>query len=145
MFAPEFLYKLSPRDEQVTWLDPLWQRTSQGTAAVSVSSPAIVVPDGRLFLLQHVFSFALGGGAQTTTYHELILQNPDLVTDMYLDINPNTGVAGGSTLIRWDGSVWVPPRWRLFAKGTFSAGAVINTVTLTAHGVLIPIGNVQRV
>lgn len=150
MFLPESLYLLSARDQQVTWLDPLFTGALELTAAVADLQQNYVVPDGRALLLQSVHVFGSGGGAQTCTYIEIALDLPGSpLTYTYLSSNypgsPGAVAAVQTRTQQWSGALIVPEKWRVAGAAGFSAAAVPNSVFLSVAGLLIPIGNVQRV
>jgi hypothetical protein len=148
MFFPESLYLLSQRDQQVSWLEPLALRDTfaAGIAAANIQRLVYTVPIDRLLILQAFSFLATAGAAQT-------------VNDVRIDIVPRLsaeivrvwsadsrymstgGVAGGN----WTGSILVPPQYTLRANFLFNAGAAANFFDLGVHGLLIPVGNVQRI
>jgi hypothetical protein len=146
MFFPEFLYRLSQRDQQVTWLDPVVSFQQDAQLAVNVSV-TFTVPDARALVLQHASIVASPSGAQTSTLREIVLRVPGVGTTNsgFLKREETTGAGGQDFFLDWQGSAIIPPQWRIIANGTFVGVATANTVNLTVLGILIPIGNIQRV
>lgn len=145
MFVPEFLYRLSQRDEQVTWLDP---RLFDEVAAVAAASVTVqdVVPEGRVLLLQSACATQTPGAGQNIT--RLTLQVVGQVANapaVLLATDSTIGAANDQSDINWSGSIIVPPGWTVRGSGAFSAGVAVNNVRLSYAGVLIPVANVQRV
>jgi len=145
MFFPEALYLLSQRDQQVTWLDPVYNAAATGSAAASVSSPAFTVPSSQAFVLQNVQGYADPGAGQNIALLEVYIGPPSpgtqfvrLVSDVLVK------AADVNAAVHWSGSLIVPPAWRIIAEGTFNAGVQVNTVRLGVMGMFIPIGNIQR-
>jgi hypothetical protein len=141
-FFPESLFLLSDRDRQVTWLDPLITspESSQSLATFEVN---YTVPEGRVLLLQSAHAVAVGGGAQTCSEIGLAVRTTSLGTYTYLNSDFETA-AGPDREVSWRGSVIVPERWLIIADAVFSAAAVANFLKLSIFGMLVPIGNIQR-
>lgn len=149
MFLPEGLYTLSARDQQVTWLDPLFTRVELVAAAADLQAN-YVVPDGRALILQSVHTYGEGGGAQNCTYIEIALDLPGSpLTYTYLSSHylgaPGAAVIGNNRAQMWSGSIVVPEKWRVAGAAGFSAAALANSVFHSVVGLLIPIGNIQRI
>lgn len=147
MLFPELLYQLSSRDQQVTWLDPYLRFVDQSTAAVDVSS-TFTIEDGKALVLQSATVEATPGGAQTTTWTKLLVRGPistDLNQSAYLAGSFTASGENAAKFLNWSGSLIVPPQWRITGRAVFSAGAIANNVRLSLLGVLIPIGNIQRI
>jgi hypothetical protein len=145
VFFPEFLYQLSARDQQVTWLDPLIQDQAT-TALLADISVDITVPDARILVLKNLTSQALPGAAQNvSTFHLLSLVPPTPGTNsIELTLIRNALAVGVNSILTWTGDVLVPPGWRVRARAVFNAAAAANTVGLDVVGILIPVGNIQR-
>jgi hypothetical protein len=143
VFFPESLFLLSDRDRQVSWLDPLITspESSQMLATFEVS---YTVPNGKALLLQSVHGVAVGGGAQTCSEIGLAVRTTSLGTYTYLNSDFETA-AGADREVSWRGSVLVPERWLVLADAVFSAGVAANFLKLSIFGMLVPIGNIQRV
>lgn len=143
-FFPEALYLLSDRDQQVTWLDPVLFEANVSLAQLNVIS-AFIVPTGRLLLLQNAVGDFAAGAAQTVSNAQIVVR-PVATPNPYTLIAVNYyGPAVQQRFINWSGSIVVPPGWQVQADGVFSAAAAANYVDLAISGLLIPIGNVQRV
>lgn len=152
-FWPEGLYQLSARDRQVTWLDPLLDGPTGATLvgplrSVTIGTDGSVsrqVPDGRVLVLQSVVGyFAPGTAANANTLARLLIRPPTAGTlEVWLREQRQAAAAGFSTELAWQGSVIVPPQWFVQAYGEFDAGAD-NEIALNIAGILIPVGNVQR-
>lgn len=142
MFFPESLYLLSQRDQQVTWLEPVIQRSTSTSAAVSISH-AFAVPEGRALLLQHAHVRAIGGAAQLNTVRSLYLDRPG-APEVYLDRSLTAGPVAGEAFLEWQGSVLLPAGWRVTTSSTFDAAANPNSLYTSLAGLMIPIGNIAR-
>lgn len=147
MFVPEFLYQLSARDQQVTWLDPI-ARVFVASVAAATVIPSFTVPTDRVFILTNSHISGVGGGAQTVARIALALTPPGGL----VAAGPNVDVEGlevpgapNIARLSWTGELMVPPAWMVSAIVLFSAGAVANTVNLNLNGCLIPVANIQRV
>lgn len=144
MFFPEFLYQLSARDQQVTWLDPQLGTVVTSTAATSVSS-SLTVPDARLLVVTALNLEAAPGLAQNIT--QMFLGFFNVATNVLASLTEDLVAKGANAAssIDWQGEIVLPPGWGIRATGSFNAAAAANQVILTVAGILIPIGNVQRV
>lgn len=145
----EFLYELTPRDMQQSWLDPVIV-TANGLSAASVVLATYEVPVGRCLLLRSSVVNADGGGAQTVDRVTLELLPPDesvIAVAISEKITTNVGNAAAkiSMNTEWSGEIVVPQEWTLRARGNFSAAVSANSIELHVVGLLIPIGNIQRI
>lgn len=142
---PELLYQLSGRDQQVTWLDPVIVRVATSTAAAQVNA-TFTVNTGRAFVLTSAIAAAVPGAAQNITDLSLVLQEPTGTTNVGLtgvEVTPAAGLA--FQRLNFSGEVVLPPGWKVIAVGTYSAGVAANQTILTLTGILMPVGNIQRV
>lgn len=145
MFFPEFLYQLSKRDQQVTWLDPRFAQESASAAALGATVEVLQVPDGQCFILQTFFAEAIPGLAQGVTRILLELIPPTGgLTQRIAGAHWTPAVANQTRETQFSGSLLIPPGWRLQARGGYDAGAAANTITGDVNGIFIPVGNVQR-
>jgi hypothetical protein len=76
VFFPEFLYQLSGRDQQVTWLDPSFSAVGDSALNVFVTVDALTVPSDRVLVLQSVVGMAEPGAGQNVTDIRLQLFAP---------------------------------------------------------------------
>lgn len=145
MFFPEFLFKISQRDQQVTWLDPFFSADGLNLANVSVSA-ASIVPEGRALVLTHAFGrFTPGAGQNFTVLQLFYDKGSGILPAMPLKESRTAGAANAIGLLDWQGQVVLTPGNRIVVTGTFNAGAAVNAVEVRAAGMLLPIGNIQRV
>lgn len=143
MFFPEALYLLSQRDQQVTWLDPVFAGVQQSDLLTTVST-FYDVPDGRALILQNAHLHATPGAAQNRTGMQISVFRADVVA-ANVHLRRDFAAAAGVGVLHWVGSIIITPGWRLMGRGSFDAAANANIVDLKVAGLLIPIGNVQRV
>jgi hypothetical protein len=146
MLVPEFLYQLSGRDQQVTWLDPRIQRVSESQASVSFSTVADIVPEGRALILLNASLLVAPGGAQTvnaaSAFIAVVVPNGPTRRIATLNFTP----AGAEDVaLNWVGQILLPPGWGLLGGAAFNLGVAANVLTFDYFGVLIPVGNIQRV
>jgi hypothetical protein len=141
---PEQLYELSARDRQVTWLDPFYQRATQAAAAVNLSLVWGQVPEGRVLFLQSLAVRVIPAAPLIANSGWAGVQVPGasvvahILTGMPFTTPPTPSV------FMWQGSILVPPRWQFEASVDFS-GVGAHVIEGFAIGVLVPIGNIQRV
>lgn len=146
MFFPESLYLLSSRDQQVTWLDPVFNRQTLTSNSAGISTPNYTVPESRALILQNVSSFGTPGAATQCTSLDMRAQGPD-GQDMTISIGfPSAAPPVLQSLVwNWNGSLLIPPRWNIYTRASFTGAAAANTAAQTLIGVLIPVANIQRV
>lgn len=144
MFFPESLFLLSSRDQQVTWLDPLIRRISATIAAGTVEAFE-EVPVDRALIVQSLAMHALPGAAQNIENMAIALTPPGNGARIFVTVDRTTRAVNLQAALNWTGSIIVPPGWNVTVSGGFGAAAVANSVVLDIIGMLIPIGNVQRI
>jgi len=154
MYFPEYLYRLTPRDEQVTPLEFVTQRlTNTVSNTTTVSSSAYTVPLGKLFLLQSsVMRFSCDAIASIGLYALTAFIDPTTTAPGVSYDNANldgatNGHTNDGTTIRWRfggayPDILVPEGWQIYAQSTNDALAgSLATVDLQISGILIPRGN----
>jgi len=144
VFFPEFLYQLSARDQRVTWLDPLITDLTTLASSLQIDVP-VIVPEGRCLVLKNAVTEADPGAAQIVNVIALGLVTPSLSNFIELQINRTPFAADTTAIPSWQGEVVVPPLWQITARGVFNAVVAANRVRLDIVGILIPVGNIQRV
>lgn len=145
MLFPEFLYQLNARDQQVTWLEPLFTQINPAAALQAAWSELVYqVPNDRVLVLTHVFASANPGGAQGVTDLAIFARVPLSSPAYRLLFFSETIVAGLTRATRWQGELLLPPGWQIAISATFDAAAVANAVSADVAGVLIPTGTIQR-
>lgn len=145
MFFPEFLYQLTARDQQVTWLDPTLRADSTSAAAASVSSTIFTIPQGQVLILLNAMCRGTPGGAQFVARTRIDVLPPAASNNFFLASDDTIGGAGLSLSVTWTGEVLIPATWQLRGVADFNAGAVANTIEFHFMGILIPAANIQRV
>jgi hypothetical protein len=143
MFFPESLYLLSARDQQVSWLEPVFFREEVLDTQVGLEIQ-YQVPQGRCLLLQTAVGDGAAGAAQTCDNLQVLARPPTANVQTYLAVSWYGGALQGR-MVNFSGSVIVPELWIVMAQANFSAAANANFVHLSISGLLIPIGNVVRV
>lgn len=143
-FYPELLYQLSARDQQVTWLDPILDAASTAAAAVNPTA-SFLVPEGRCLVLQAAVVKGSPGAGQNITRMFLSIQTLVGTASRDLKFDDTDRAADFRVALDWQGSILIPPGWRLHGSVQFNAGVQVNTTELNTYGLLIPIGNIQRV
>ena len=143
MFFPEVLYRLSKRDEQVTWLDPVASRISATLAGINPVA-IYTVPNDRVLVLTAACIEATPGVGQNILLKVLHTRPPTGGTNVTFRSDYVAGGVGVQQGMDWDGEIAVPPSWTVNGNVLFNAGAVASTATLMMHGLLIPVGNIQR-
>jgi len=138
----EFLYQISGRDEQLSWLDLVLFEQNVAAAAGSVLSSGNAVPERNIMVMRSACVECTGGGAQLTTGVALLLINPSASRNHIVAASYEINFQ--SHALNWSGELYIPPGWLVRAQGTFNAGVALNTTRLNYNGVQLPLGNVQR-
>lgn len=146
MFVPELLYQLSERDQQVTWLDPVFVRVGPTvSAATQITETVYTVPSDRALCLQN-FNVILDPGAAQTVRRANLAALPTTGTlQVVIRAEEWADAINEERVLHWAGSIIVPANWRLQTFSAYDAAAAGNSQDTTIIGVLIPIGNIQRV
>lgn len=97
-------------------------------------------------MLTNMVGVSAPGAAQTALRIFLRVQpvSPGATVYIIAENDLNAAAAAEEMSINWSGQMIIPPNWRLGAQATFSAGAVANTIRVDFYGILIPVGNIQR-
>lgn len=143
MFFPESLYQLTQRDLQVSWLSPVhvFESVSLPAAGVSVL-PVNPVPLGQLLIVTNLVNTANRGGAATISEQRILLTRPGFAGPLITAARPP---APTRNFLAWTGQLLVPAGWSVQFDADFSVAAAGNEVQGSVSGMLIPIGNVQRI
>jgi len=144
MFFPEFLYRLSARDEKVTWLDPRNERIVVILANAQVNAD-VSVPDSQVLILMAAQVTGLPGLAQNVASNLLQIIPPGQANSMELKRQSAALAANVISDLDWQGEIIVPPDWTVRAAVAYNAGAVNNETRLSLFGILIPVANIQRI
>jgi len=144
MFFPESLFLLSARDQQVTWLDPFFERSSLSTPAASLSLVFGQVPRDRALVLTNLVARCIPGAASNFLDGFIGILDPSINLRILKGSDPTPPAATRQGYISWSGQVLVPPLWQFQMDVNFSAVAP-NGIEGFAIGMLVPVGNVQRV
>lgn len=145
MLFPEALYLLSPRDQQVTWLDPLAQQISNAAVAVAVDSGIIRAPIERALILLNTAARVEPGAGQTSNSLNVRLVPPTVGSGQIVLTQQNYTATATTFNLIWTGQIIIPAGWGIVATGNFSAApANPNNTFLNVIGMLIPTGNIQR-
>lgn len=140
---PEYLYKLTARDEQVTPLEifSVFDTDSVALAQITLLSP-YVVPEGKILILNNVDYEVDAGGAQFPLNAGLTYFPPR-----------QSGSAGNLASVNFDAmlstpckesiqcDIALPGGSSLLGVANFSAGGIANTFSISLYGILIPRGN----
>lgn len=145
MFVPEFLYQLSARDQQRTWLDPVLVSLSANVAGVEFNSNVFLIPNDKVMIVNNLVLAADPGAAQACIALQLSLLVPTALSFIPIARTTFAAVLNENQALNWSGSLVAPPGYAVNMLGTFDAGVAANQITGTVVGILIPVGNIQRV
>lgn len=145
MFVPEFLYRLSARDEQVTWFDPVYDQVGQSSTGANHVNVSSAVPTGRAWLITHILATGNPAPAENVIAINITLLDPLGTERLRLRDLEQALVGGAIAEALWNGEIMLLPGWTVRSAVSKNA-AVSNMISfLNVFGVLIPIGNIQRV
>lgn len=138
----EDLYQLTPRDEQVTWLEQnmTWMQLS---ASQSTISTFFVVPQNRVLILDHIMMVGEAGATQTTDLMQaLVYQNTiggALAGALFIEREATSPVR--KNISRNFQKTMIGPGQILWMGILFSAAVNPNFAQISTNGLLIPRGN----
>lgn len=142
---PDFIYRLTPRDEQVTPLESVTYYHTESLVSTYVdideSLGAYRVPAGKILLVNTLAVDFSAGAAQNLDSYKIYLKNSSATNDATLTGHSRILTGRYGTQGHMFGSIIVPSEWYICAVALFSAGAAANQITLGMTGTLIPRGN----
>jgi hypothetical protein len=143
VFFPEFLYRLTQRDQALTWLDPVWAESDAIVATTAPNGTVLTVPQDRLLLVQTLSLVGLPGAGQNNTFLRATIRPPQ--GNQSIRLVQEAFTTAGNHTANWQGSAVVPPSWSITFESVFDAAVNPNQVICSAGGMLIPPGNIQRI
>lgn len=143
MDIPDILYRLSPQDRQSYPYAEAWMRNAGTSSAAASVAATIMNVENRVLLLSHIMVIAQPGAAQNVVDIQITIRPPDGSEDHWVDGKRDDGAATRNGYLTWQGSIVVPPRWRVLGWGIYNAGANANATTVTAAGIVIPLGTLR--
>jgi hypothetical protein len=145
----EWIYGLTPRDQQQAQCESVSQDTGALTSTLISWGTGFSVPTDRCMLLQSAAMFAQGNGGQLALGVFLIVAPPGVPGTAPPTFTRLCGEspAAARALIAIDrqfNDLLILPGSRILAFGSFDASAVANTLRLWVTGLLIPRGNIGQ-
>ena len=144
---PDFLYRLTPRDQQIIPIELVQQKLTINDTAVDVQTPAYVVPLGRMLILTAVTLQCTPGATAVPNWLQFAMFNRgDTVTNKFVIIGrdfearvPNTGqiTYGGEFT-----NPMIPEGSSLVGIGNFTNAVAANDMQVFFMGYLIPRGEI---
>lgn len=145
MFFPEFLFQLSSRDQQVTWLDPVFAELGGTGTGINLVSGFYTVPDARCLILQSARATADVVGGEIIENVRIVVTRDQSIFYTLAEREVVGGAANTLYAVNWSGSILIPPGWLVAGAGSKNLAVQVGTIAASIFGLLIPIGNVQRV
>lgn len=141
----DFLYQLTPRDEQVTPLDLLYQTVGNTAVSTSLGASFFTLAN-RALLLQGLTCIAEGAGAALVQRLQVTLQRaapftPITIFEFFHRFVP-AGVASMDFQI-YPAHLVIAPNHVIVVAVTLSAAVAGNNVNLNVAGINIPRGNLS--
>lgn len=144
MIFPEALYELSPRDRNVTWLDPLVLHLDNGGGAAAGSQELVVeIPEGRVLMLHSACMAVRTLAVETTTL--MLLQAQRFVGGVEFNLKQAFPGVTGRSQLDWQGEILIPSELRVRAFFSFSGVVQNKVIDFDLFGMLLPVGNIQRI
>lgn len=137
---PDFLYKLTERDQQVTPIEIVLNTANNSAAGTQLQIQIYTVPKGKILLLETVGVFAIPGTSQYLVNWGLVVSNGAqscIVAGSQNPVTTSLSYKGGQVF----GPMSVGEGSILTVNGIFNAGANSNSFTAAFSGILIPRGN----
>lgn len=149
----DYLYQLTPRDEQVTGIEFV-NRNITASGAVVFLQAQYVVPAGRALRLTNAHAFATPAAATAVVSMDIGAYLPQDPANLWLIESPGvnttnlgTGIiaafnapANTPIVTHWDGEIWLPPDAILNLRASFAAGILGNRCDMSFSGLLLPRG-----
>lgn len=139
---PDYLYRLTPRDEQVTPLEIVIESANNTLNNVQVDATLYTVPQGKMFNLKSV---ALASESPVANTPQELKLNVTYGGSTIRLIQSPMVVRVGTTLDFGAYSqftdVWLPSGAVIYARAEFDVAAATNKVIGSITGVLVPRGN----
>ena len=145
---PESLYRLNPSEVQSGETMKTWRRSATfAQNAVVVAVGLDLIPRDRALLLQHVAVECYGGGA-TALPTTVVVRAFQAASTKYYGILARSFPDNKQDVRSGNASeqcgLLLPPNYGLLAQAVFAVAAANNSITFSAHGILIPRGNIQQ-
>lgn len=144
----EQLYRLSARDEQLSWLQPVILGQLQGAASTAVGA-GWTIPKSALVVAKKIFVRAIPAAGQRALLVQALLSPPEPSTAFVLlgskDVSNIPTVALQHDLTVELGDMYISENWRITGQVLYDAGVGFNQLNVSFTGVQIPNGNVDRV
>lgn len=137
---PDWVYKFTPRDEQVTPLEIFINADNKTLASTYLEVPVFVVPLDRILILTSVTFQVLAGAGQSADYSHLYFTGSGGSVYTAIAKAWERRVAGVE-IATIDCEVHIPGGTTIVAANFFDVGAVDNIAEHTVTGILIPRGN----
>jgi len=135
------LFRVTPRDAQITPLDLIVQRSNRSAASTGMFS-AMQVPFSSVLVLKSASLEATGGGAQIAQLAFISIATENNALTHILNIDRSTTLQ--RLYLRNDyAELYIPPGWFIRADAVFSAAVSNNAVDFSVVGHLVPRGNVS--
>jgi len=142
---PDYLYKLTPRDAQVTPLEIVQTSGGVSQATVTVGSGNIyTVPKGKVLAISSLCGVGAAGAGQTfLSWWAQYLVNGSLNNSVIIAGGTLTSGAGQlNTINPMNNMIYIPEGGVINGTGYFSGSAAANSFALHLTGLLIPRGNI---
>lgn len=144
----DYLYELTPRDMQRSWLDPLAFKVLNSVVAINVNN-TYVVPTAQALILYSANVASFAGATQTVTSQDLYIsaEGDAALVRIVGQTAAESSSAGPTPILNlnWSGYIVVPQLWTIRATSIFSGSVNANQSEMSLIGMLIPAGNFQRV
>jgi len=139
---PDWLYSLTPRDEQVTPVE-IFNSSAELTAnSADIDGVGFVVPVDRIMVLSKYQGYGVPGGAQVVVFPIEVYIARVVGASVRSALERNLPGANNVSFNGLpQGSIFIPGGLGLFAHIVFNSGVAANTVRLDWQGILIPRGN----
>lgn len=142
MILLEQLYRLLAADEQTRLLDPFIRRNIDSLNDITINRQ-FDVPERHALLLTHALLIARPGAGQIVNNAHIFAQPPNApVAELAAQVNALAANAVG--LISWQGELILPAGCNVLGRSAYNAGANVNQQEFQIAGMLIPLGNIER-
>lgn len=143
----DFLYQLTPRDLQVTWVEFFFRAASLTQNAATLNLDVALVPEGRILVLQHASIMmtcpATVGAKRCHVTYEGVTDGAIFAPLAAMIDFHRTGATPTGEVFQhsWHQLGHVPQGATLRASAVFTAANIGNSISASFGGYLIPRGN----
>jgi len=142
MIFPDYLFKLTPRDEQTTPLESVvFQANKVAINSTTLSTDGYTVPNGKIFIPNSFGMEVEPGAAQNGITTRVYIEDLSSAATFMIYGRTIKQVANTTSNVGDFSNLLVMENYYIYAEADFDGFASANTFKFSMTGVLIPRGN----